>query len=63
MENKLFTETFNNLPELVKHTHLNINLDGWPAAVTAISGCIAIVAIYAMKTTHQEAVLQYDRAA
>ena len=51
MENKLLTETFNNFPELVKHTQLNIHLDGWPAAVSAISVCIAIVALCAIKTT------------
>ncbi len=56
MENTTFTKTINNLPEFVKHTHLDIHLDGWPAAVSVISGCIALVVIYAIKSNNLEVV-------
>ena len=63
MENTLLTQTINNLPDLVKNTHLNITLEGWPAAVTAISGCLALVALVTIKATQQKAVPQYEGAA
>lgn len=63
MENTTLTKTINNLPELVKHTHLDIHLEGWPAAVSVISGCIALVAIYAIKSNNHEAVPDVSGAA
>lgn len=50
MENNVLSDTFNNLPELVKHTHLNIQLQGWSAAVSVISGCLTLVAICAIRS-------------
>ena len=40
MENKLI-EVVDTFPTLIKNTHLNVNLQGWPAAVTAIAICCA----------------------
>ena len=50
MENKLI-EVVDTFPTLIKNTHLNVNLQGWPAAVTAIALCCAGVAVYAIKAT------------
>ena len=44
------------LPTVIKNTHFNITLAGWPAAVTAIALCCAGVAVYALKVTHPEEV-------
>lgn len=63
MENTTITQTIYNLPELVKNTHLDLHLEGWPAAVSVISGCLALVAIYAIKTNNQEAVPDVEGAA
>lgn len=63
MEPTTLSKTLNNLPELVKNTHLNITLNGWPATVAIISGCISMVAIYAIKASHQEAVSDQEEAA
>ena len=48
MENKII-EVVDAFPSLIKNTHLNVNLQGWPAAVTAIAICCAGVAVYAIK--------------
>ena len=50
MENKLI-EVVDAFPNIIKNTHLNVNLQGWPAAVTAIALCCARVAAYAIKAT------------
>lgn len=52
MENELINieET---LPSLIKNTHFNFDLQGWPAAVTVTSICASAVAIYLIKVTHQ----------
>ena len=50
MENKLI-EVVDTFPTLIKNTHLNVNLQGWPAVVTAIAICCAGVAVYAIKAT------------
>lgn len=63
MENTTLTKTINNLPELIKNTHLDIKLEGWPATVSVISGCLALVAIYAIKSNSQEAVPDIEGAA
>lgn len=63
MENKLLFNTINNLPELVKNTHLNISLDGWPATVTVISCCLTVIAVVAIKNSSQEAAPQHEDAA
>lgn len=63
MENKLLTNTINNLPELVKNTHLNLSLEGWPATVTVISCCLTVIAVVAIKASVQEAAPQYKGAA
>ncbi len=47
------TET---LPTVIKNTHFNITLAGWPAAVTAIALCCAGVAVYALKIMDPEEV-------
>ncbi len=62
MENKLLAGTINNLPELIRHTHLNISLEGWPATVTVISCCLTLVAVVAIRTSQQEAVPQLEGA-
>lgn len=53
MENKIIPLT-DNIFDLVKHTHLDLNLHGWPAAVTAVAFFGSCVAIYALKVTHPE---------
>ena len=50
MENKII-QMADSIPALIKNTHLNVNLQGWPAAVTAIAICCAGVAVYAIKAT------------
>ena len=49
MENKLI-QLVDAFPNLIKNTHLTVNIQGWPAAVTGIAICCAGVAIYAIKT-------------
>lgn len=51
MENKLI-QAADSIPTLIKNTHLNVTLQGWPAAVTAIALFGAGVIIYALKVTH-----------
>lgn len=57
MENKLI-QIADSIPAILKNTHLNVNLQGWPAAITAISFFGSCVAIYALKVTHPD---QTDR--
>ena len=54
MENKLI-EVVDTFPTLIKNTHLNVNLQGWPAAVTAIAICCAGVVAIIKATTPSEA--------
>lgn len=48
MENKLI-EVVETIPTLIKNTHFNVTLEGWPAAVTAIAICCSSVAAFAIK--------------
>ncbi|NLV35009.1 MAG: hypothetical protein GXY21_10815 [Clostridiaceae bacterium] len=43
-----------SLPSLVQNTHLNISLQGWPAAVAVIAICGAGVTAYFIKASHPE---------
>ena len=43
------------LPVVLKNMHLNVSLQGWPAAVSAVALFGSCVAIYAIKVTHPEA--------
>ena len=52
MENILI-EVVDAFPNLIKNSHLNVNLQGWPAAATVVAICCAGVAIYAIKVTAQ----------
>lgn len=63
MKSTKTAQVLNNMPDLIKNTNLNIHLEGWPAAVTAISGCLTIVAIYALKVTHPTAASESQEAA
>ena len=51
MENKII-QMADSIPALIKNTHLNVNLQGWPAAITAVALFGSCVAIYAIKATH-----------
>ena len=51
MENKII-QMADSIPALIKNTHLNVNLQGWPAAITAVALFGSCVAIYAIKVTH-----------
>ena len=53
MENKIIPLT-DNIFDLVKNTHLNLSLQGWPAAVTAVAFFGSCVTIYALKITPPE---------
>ena len=53
MENKLI-EVVDTFPTLIKNTHLNVNLQGWPAAITAVALFGSCVAIYAIKVSHPD---------
>lgn len=53
MENKLI-QMSDTIPAVLKNTHLNVSLQGWPAAITAISLFGSCVAIYALKVTHPD---------
>ena len=53
MDNKII-QVAESIPTLIKNTHLNVSLDGWPAAVTAIALFSSGVIIYALKVTHPE---------
>lgn len=54
MENKII-QMADSIPAIIKNTHLNVNLQGWPAAITAVTFFCSCVAIYAIKTEHSEA--------
>ncbi len=45
-----------SLPALIQNTHLNVSLDGWPAAVAVIAISLSSVAAYAIKALNPEAV-------
>ena len=51
MENKII-EVVESIPTIIKNTHLNVTLEGWPAALTALALCCSGVAVYALKVTH-----------
>ncbi len=51
MENKLI-QMADSFPALIKNTNLNVSLQGWPAAVTAVALFISCVAIYAIRVTY-----------
>lgn len=53
MENQIISLT-DNIFDFVKNTHLDLNLHGWPAAVTAVAFFGSCVTIYALKVTHSE---------
>lgn len=53
MENKI-VQMADSIPAILKNTHLNVNLQGWPAAITAVALFGSYVAIYAIKITHPE---------
>lgn len=41
-----------SIPTLIKNTNLNVSLQGWPAAITAVAFFGSCVAIYAIKIAH-----------
>ena len=43
-----------NLPALIQNTHLNVNLQGWPAAVAVIAISLSGVTAYAIKVLNPE---------
>ena len=51
-----FLEFAGSLPALIQNTHLNVNLNGWPAAVAVIAISLSGVTVYAIKTLCPEAV-------
>ena len=53
MENKII-QMADSVPAILKNTHLNVNLQGWPAAITDVALFGACVVIYAIKITHPE---------
>lgn len=55
MENKII-QMAECIPAILKNTHLNVNLQGWPAAITSVALFGSCVAIYAIKVTHPEPV-------
>ena len=54
MDSKI-VQVAESIPTLIKNTHLDVSLTGWPAAVTAIALFGSSVIIYALKVTHPEA--------
>ncbi len=48
MDNKI-TQMADSIPALIKNTHLNVNLQGWPAAITAVAFFGSYVAINVIK--------------
>ena len=54
MKNNIF-ELVGNLPALLQNTHLNINLQGWPAAVAVIAVSLSGVTAYAIKVLSPDA--------
>lgn len=51
---KSFTALTEALPTVIKNTHFNFTLAGWPAAVTAIALCCTAFGLYALYVTHPE---------
>jgi hypothetical protein len=51
MENNII-QMADSVPALIKNTHLNVNLSGWPAAISAIALFGSFVAVYAIKITN-----------
>ena len=45
-------ELADSVPTLIKNTNLDVSLEGWPAAITAMAFFGSCVAIYAIKITH-----------
>lgn len=41
-----------SIPTLIKNTNLNVSLQGWPAAITAVALFGSCVAMYAIRITH-----------
>ena len=54
MKNNLF-ELVGSLPALLQNTHLNVNLQGWPAAVAVIAVSLSGVTAYAIKVLSPDA--------
>lgn len=50
-----FLEFAGSLPALIQNTHLNVSLDGWPAAVAVIAISLSGVVAYAIKVLSPEA--------
>ena len=50
-----FLEFAGSLPALIQNTHLNVSLDGWPAAVAVIAISLSGVVVYAIKVLSSEA--------
>lgn len=48
MNNAFVGLMVDSIPTLVSHTHFNFNLQGWPAAFTAVAFMGACVAVYAI---------------
>ncbi len=57
-------ELIGSVPALLQNTHLNIDLQGWPAAVAVIAISISGVKIYALRVSNpitvKESVEQYS---
>ncbi len=54
MENTI-VQVADSIPTLIEHTHLNIELKGWPAAITAIGFFLTCAALYAIHVAHPSA--------
>ena len=54
MKNNLL-ELVGSLPALLQNTHLNVNLQGWPAAVAVIAVSLSGVVAYAIKVPRSDA--------
>ena len=50
-----FFEIAGSLSALFQNTHLNINFDGWPAAVAVIAISLTSVATFALKMLRPKA--------
>lgn len=48
MNNSFVGMMADSIPTLIGHTHFNFNLQGWPAAFTAVALMGTCVAIYAI---------------
>ena len=49
MDNTTITSVAESIPNVIKNTHLNVNIEGWPAVVSIISICGTCIACYAIK--------------